>query len=119
MAIVSRPNRVCGEDLLRWHLEHLRSDVDNLSLLKERKNEDQSWTSDCGLMIIIKVTLPSLSSLQLTRSSVEPSTTALSYSRHLFRAKKREKGAVKTTSRKEQTWRKPVINQRVLDLEDH
>ena len=55
----------------------------------------------------------------LTVFRVEPRTTALSYSWHLFRAKKREKGEVKTTSRKEQTWRKPVINQRVLDLEDH
>ena len=52
-------------------------------------------------------------------SRVEPSTTALSYSWHLFRAKKREKGEVKTTSRKEQAWRKPVMNQRALDWEDH
>ena len=103
LAIVSGPDRVGSEDLLRRHLEHLCSDVDNLSLLKERENEDQPRPSDCGLTVIINTTLPSLTSLQLTRSSVEPSTTALSYSRHLFRAKKRENGAVKTTSRKEQT----------------
>ena len=52
-------------------------------------------------------------------SRVEPRTTALSYSWHRFRAKKREKGEVKTTRRKEQTWRNPVMNQRALDLEDH
>ena len=55
----------------------------------------------------------------LTVSRVEPRTTALSYSWHLFRAKKREEGDVKTTRRKEQAWRRPVMNQRALDLEDH
>ena len=57
--------------------------------------------------------------MSLALSSVEPSTTALSYSWHLFRANRREKGAVKTTSMKEQKWRKPVMSHLALDLEDH
>ena len=50
---------------------------------------------------------------------VDPSTTALSYSWHLFNTKKREKGKVMITRKNERKWRNPVMNHRNLESADH
>ena len=55
----------------------------------------------------------------LTLSNVDPRTTALSYSWHLLREKKSEKGAVRMTSSREHTWSRPVISHRARDFSDH